>query len=263
NTSISVAYDAVSSAVQYELQLTCPNITRSEVTTETSYTFSNIPPNTICSVQVRVLATVGSTSSARSDFSASVETTSLPAVTGLRATSINETSVVIVFNFVKRAVSYTVQSGTNITVLTQNNVVSGVLSLPVEGVSRSTTYTYLVVVVATDVDGKQHESEPAKLVFTTDGLCRVNLCLNGGICYENQGVSGCLCLSGFTGTLCENSDIDLTLLLGLVIPACVILLGALIVLILRQYNKKNKFYKHEDVQQLNDCLYPASNLVHI
>nr|XP_002119179.3 mucin-17-like [Ciona intestinalis] len=236
DSTITVRYDEVASAIHYEIQLTCTTTSVNLVTTSTTYTIPDLPSNTICSVQVRVLVALVA-AAARSDYSDSIETTTVPAVLGLQATSITETSAVISFNSVTRGVYYTVQSAASPINLTQSQVVSGNLSLSVGGLVKSTTYTYTVVAVALDVDGNLHSSAPATLTFTTSGLCGVNPCFNGGLCSEDGTLVGCLCPSGYTGILCEAKDNSEALKIGLGVTGGVIG-GALIVLVLVWYVKK-------------------------
>ncbi|XP_078484770.1 uncharacterized protein LOC100183467 isoform X3 [Ciona intestinalis] len=237
DSMITLRYDAVAGAIQYEVQLTHGQNISSYMTTATTYTITNIPSNTICSIQVRVIAAVGTAAAARSDFTDSIETTTRPVVLGLVVSSITETSAVITFSSITRGVYYTIQSDSSSNNLTQSNVVSGSLSLSVGGLVKSNTYTYTVVAVALDIDGNHHSSAPATITFTTSGLCGNNPCYNGGLCSEIGTIVGCTCPSGFTGLLCESQDNSDALKIGLGVTGGLIG-GALIVLFLFWFVKK-------------------------
>ena len=36
-------------------------------------------------------------------------------------------------------------------------------------------------------------------------ICSVNICLNGGLCLNSNGVTQCICVNSFTGIRCETS----------------------------------------------------------
>ena len=40
--------------------------------------------------------------------------------------------------------------------------------------------------------------------FSVENLCFLNQCLNGGTCMEVMGSHSCLCMEGFSGSVCES-----------------------------------------------------------
>jgi len=44
------------------------------------------------------------------------------------------------------------------------------------------------------------------LLFTDTDECTVNACANGASCQDNINGYSCVCVTGYTGTLCETSN---------------------------------------------------------